>query len=351
MRFKESPADCQIASHIFMVRGGYMKNTGNGIFSLFTPAKRIMHKVEAIIRDEMEKIGGQEVMLPVTMPATLWKESGRFDSIGSELLRFKDRGGSDMVLGMTHEEAVVHLARDAAPSYTNYPFMVYQIQTKFRDEQRARAGLIRVREFTMKDAYSFHLTQEDLEEYYEQCHEAYVRIFARAGVPDVVSVMSDSGMMGGKTSHEFMMLTDIGEDTIILCDSCDYRSNMEVAECMVDTPSFSEEPLELVSTPGTKTIDGLCDYLKITPQQTCKAVMYRTHETGELVIVFIRGDLDVNETKLRNFLKTEIHPDTLQAEGAADGVAYGFTGPVDFVAKATLVYDRSIENLHGFAFL
>jgi prolyl-tRNA synthetase len=342
-RFKESPADCQIASHIFMVRGGYMKNTGNGIFSLFTPAKRIMQKIEAIIREEMEKIDGQEIMLPVTMPATLWRESGRFESIGSELLRFKDRGGVDMVLGMTHEEAVVHLARDAAPSYLNYPFMAYQIQTKFRDEQRARAGLIRVREFTMKDAYSFHTSQEDLEQYYNRAHAAYERIFARVGLPDTVSVMSDSGMMVGKISHEFMLLTDIGEDTIILCDSCDFRSNMEVAECLVDAPAFPDTPLELVHTPETKTIESLCNFLKITPQQTAKAVMYRKHVSGEMVIVFIRGDLDVNETKLRNFLKEEIHPDTAQEKG----VAYGFTGPVNFTANATLVYDRSIKGLNG----
>ncbi|MDR2577895.1 MAG: hypothetical protein LBC70_03655 [Chitinispirillales bacterium] len=241
LRFKETPADCQITSHALMVRGGYIKNVGSGIISLYAPAKRIMQKIEAIIRDEMNRIGGQEVMLPVVMPAALWKESGRFDSVGSELLRFKDRGGNDMVLGMTHEEAVVHLVRGAAPSYSHYPFMVYQIQTKFRDEPRARAGLIRVREFTMKDAYSFHTSQEDLEEYYEECHKAYERIFARAGLPEAVSVKSDSGMMGGKVAHEFMLLNDVGEDTIIICASCDFRSNMEAAENIVEKPAGSPD--------------------------------------------------------------------------------------------------------------
>ncbi len=220
-RYKETPADCQIASQALMMRGGYIKPVGNGIFTLFPITKRITTKIEKIIREEMDRIGGQEVMFPVAMPASLWKESGRFDSIGSELLRFQDRSGSDMVLGMTHEEASVHFVRDVADSYTQYPFMIYQIQTKFRDEPRCRGGLIRVREFTMKDAYSFHTSQEDLEKYYMECYEAYNRIYARAGVPEVVAVASDSGMMGGKVSHEYMLLTPVGEDTIVLCRECD----------------------------------------------------------------------------------------------------------------------------------
>ena len=180
-RFKETPADCQLDSHKLMVRGGYIKQMTTGIYSLYMPTKRITKKIENIIREEMDKIDGQEVMFPVVMPASLWQESGRYDSIGSEMARFKDRSGQPVVLGMTHEEAAVHLARGAAQSYTNYPFMIYQIQTKFRDEPRARGGLIRVREFTMKDAYSFHTSQEDLEQYYEKCYTAYENIFRRAG--------------------------------------------------------------------------------------------------------------------------------------------------------------------------
>jgi prolyl-tRNA synthetase len=256
LRFKETPADCQITSHILMVRGGYIKNVGSGIFSLYAPAKRIMQKIEAIIREEMNRINGQEVMLPVAMPSSLWKESGRFDSVGSELLRFKDRSGNDMVLGMTHEEAVVHLARGAAPSYTHYPFMVYQIQTKFRDEPRARAGLIRVREFTMKDAYSFHTSQGDLEEYYAECHKAYERIYARVGLPEVISVQSDSGMMGGKIAHEFMLLNEVGEDTLIICDSCDFRANMEAAGTIVETPASAEDGSEPDRGAIAKALEG-----------------------------------------------------------------------------------------------
>ena len=232
-RFKERPSDCQIDSHALMVRGGYMKYMANGIFSSYMPLKRITSKIERIIREEMDAIDGQEVMFPVVMPASIWQESGRYDKIGSELLRFSDRNRQPMVLGMTHEEAAVHLVREYANSYTKYPFMIYQIQTKFRDEARPRGGLIRVREFTMKDAYSFHTSQEDLEDYYYKCHKAYEKIYARAGVPEVISVASDSGMMGGSVSHEFMLLTPIGEDSIAICKKCGYRANMEAAESII----------------------------------------------------------------------------------------------------------------------
>ena len=229
-RFKERPADCVIDSHALMIRGGYMKNVGNGIYSEFPVLKRITAKIENIIREEMDAIDGQEVLFPVVLPADLWDESGRYESVGSELLRFTDRNKARMVLAMTHEEAAVQLVREYAQSYTKYPFMIYQIQRKFRDEARPRAGMIRVREFTMKDAYSFHTSQEDLENYYDKCYVAYNRIFQRAGIPEVVTVASDSGMMGGNLSHEYMLLTPVGEDSIVLCTECDYSANMEAAE-------------------------------------------------------------------------------------------------------------------------
>lgn len=342
-RFKETPADCQLDSHKLMVRGGYMKQMTTGIYSLYMPGKRIMKKIEAIIRDEMDKIDGQEVMFPVVMPASLWQESGRYDSIGSEMARFKDRSGQPVVLGMTHEEAAVHLAKGAAQSYTNYPFMIYQIQTKFRDEPRARGGLIRVREFTMKDAYSFHTSQEDLEQYYEKCYRAYENIFRRAGIPEVVSVKSDSGMMGGSVSHEFMLLTDCGEDTIVLCD-CGYRSNMEAADCIVETPETQEAPLTKVLTPHTKTIEAVCEYLNAPANASCKAVVYQKNLTDEYVVAFIRGDLEVNETKLRNFLGEEIHPAEITAES---GIVAGFIGPVGLPEGVTYVIDKSLAELNS----
>ena len=342
-RFKEVSADFQIKSHEFMVRGAYLKQLSNGIYSLYLPAKRIVNKIENIIREEMDKIDGQEVLFPVVMPASLWQESGRYFSIGSEMARFKDRSGNEMVLGMTHEEAAVHLAKGAAQSYANYPFMIYQIQTKFRDEPRSRGGLIRVREFTMKDAYSFHTSQEDLCAYYDRCHKAYEKIFARVGVPEVVSVKSDSGMMGGKVAHEFMLLTEIGEDSIVLCDACNYRSNMEVAECIIQNEATPEKPLEKVHTPDLKTIEDLCKFFKITPQDTCKAVVYQKNLTDECVVIFLRGDLDVNETKLRNFLGEEIHAAQHLTPESCD-LTLGFIGAVNLNTKATVLYDQSLKG-------
>lgn len=344
-RFKETPSDCQIASHALMMRGGYMRQLCNGIYSLYPPARRITRKIEQIIREEMDAVGGQEVLFPVVMPASLWQESGRYESIGSEMARFQDRSGSDVVLGMTHEEAAVQLARGAAKSYAAYPFMIYQIQTKFRDEPRCRGGLIRVREFTMKDAYSFHTSQEDLERYYEKCYEAYQRIFARAGVPEVVAVKSDSGMMGGSIAHEFMLLTEIGEDSIVLCDSCGYRSNMEAAQCIVRNPAIEQAALQKIPTPGVKTIEELCAFLHIQPEQTCKAVVYQKNEDDSYVVVFIRGDLEVNETKLRNLLKTEIHPAAVIT--ADSGLIPGSIGAAGLSETVRTVFDRSMEGVQS----
>ena len=341
-RFKEKPAGAVIDSHALMLRGGYMKFVGSGIFSQFPPLYRITAKIEKILREEMDKIDEQEVLFPVTMPASLWEESGRYSSIQSELLRFKDRNNTPMVLGMTHEEAAVQLVRDYATSYSKYPFMIYQIQTKFRDEARPRAGMIRVREFTMKDAYSFHTSQADLEAYYDRCHRAYERIFARAGVPEVVSVKSDSGMMGGSVSHEFMLLTPIGEDTLVICPECGYSANMEAADCIVAKPADeAEAPLTRVHTPGAHTIEDVCAQLNVPVEKTAKAVVYQENLTDDYIVVFTRGDLDVNETKLRNFLGKEIHPALITEES---GIVAGFIGAHDFKGKATLCFDRSLEG-------
>ena len=345
-RYKETPADCVIASQALMMRGGYIKPVGNGIYTLFPITKRITAKIEKIIREEMNRIDGQELLFPVAMPASIWRESGRYDSIGSELLRFTDRSGADMVLGMTHEEASVHFVRDVADSYTQYPFMIYQIQNKFRDEPRCRGGLIRVREFTMKDAYSFHTSQEDLERYYKICYDAYNRIFFRAGVGDVVAVASDSGMMGGKVSHEYMLLTPVGEDTIVLCHDCDYRANMEAAPCIVHGEPGEVAELQKVETPNIKTIDDLCAFLKIKPEQTCKAVVYQENLNDKYVVALLRGDLDINETKLRNYLKAEIHPAEITLES---GLTPGFIGPKGLPEGVRVVYDASLKGLNAVA--
>ena len=342
-RFKERPSDCVIDSHAFSVRGGYIKYVANGIFSLYPPMKRITKKIEQIIREEMDAIDGQEVLFPVVMPAELWQESGRYDSIGNELVRFADRSKSKMVLGMTHEEAAVHLVREYGQSYQQYPFMIYQIQRKFRDEARPRAGMIRVREFTMKDAYSFHTSQEDLEKYYQECYDAYNRIFARAGIPEVVSVASDSGMMGGSISHEYMLLNEVGEDTIVLCGECDYRANMEAAENIV--VNFAEgnlQELQCIETPDCKTIEDVCAFLKSDVKASCKAVVYQKNMDDAYVVAFVRGDYEVNETKLRNLVGEDIHPAEITEEAP---LVAGYIGPFGISDKVTYFVDASLKGI------
>ena len=344
-RFKERPSDCVIDSHALMIRGGYMKNMANGIYSQFPPLRRVTAKIEHIIREEMDAIDGQEVLFPVTMPGSLWEESGRYESVGSELLRFTDRNHSQMILGMTHEEAAVHLVREYGNSYTKYPFMIYQIQTKFRDEARPRAGLIRVREFTMKDAYSFHTSQEDLEKYYAKCYKAYERIFARAGLSDVVVVESDSGMMGGSVSHEYMLLTPVGEDSIVLCADCDFRANMEATPCIVEQEQkLAQAEVELVDTPGKHTIEDVCEYLKLPVGHSCKAVVYQRNADDSYIVLFLRGDLEVNETKLTNYVGCAIHAAVITEEC---GLHAGSIGPYKLNGDYTVLYDRSLEGIHN----
>lgn len=344
-RYRERPADCVVDSHALMIRGGYMKYVANGIYSMYMPLKRITRKLEQIMREEMDAIGGQEVQFPVVMPASLWEESGRYTSIGKEMARFSDRNGTPMVLGMTHEEAAVQLVREYGQTYSKYPFMIYQIQTKFRDEARPRAGLIRVREFTMKDGYSFHTSQEDFEEYYDRVHKAYERIYARVGLPEVISVASDSGMMGGSISHEFMLLTPIGEDSIVLCENCDYRANMEAAECITDPARDPvSEDLTLVETPDIHSIEDVCGFLGKDPKKSCKAVVYQKNADDSYIVLFTRGDLEVNETKLTNFLGEAIHPAEITEES---GLHTGYIGPVNLDADVTVLYDRSIEGANN----
>lgn len=344
-RFKEKPSDCSVESHAFMIRGGYIKYVANGIYSSFPLLKKITRKIENIMREEMDRIDGQEVQFPVVMPASIWQESGRYSSIGKELVRFSDRNESPLVLGMTHEEAAVQLVREYGQTYIKYPFMIYQIQTKFRDEARPKSGLIRVREFTMKDAYSFHTSQEDLEEYYAKCHKAYERIFERVGVPQVISVASDSGMMGGKISHEFMLLTDIGEDSIAICSECDYKANMEAAENVTVNeriePSLS---LELAHTPDKHTIEEVCDFLNCDKTRSCKAVVYQRNSDDKYVVLFLRGDLEVNETKLVNYLGFEIHPAVINE---TCGLNAGFIGPVNLKGDFIVLYDNSLKGLNN----
>lgn len=342
-RFKERPADCLIDSHALMLRGGFMKYVGNGIYSELPALRRVTSKIEAIIREEMDAIDGQEVLLPVVMPAELWQESGRYDSIANELVRFEDRNKSKLVLGMTHEEAAVHLVREYGQSYQQYPFMIYQIQRKFRDEARPRAGMIRVREFTMKDAYSFHTSQEDLDQYYQKCYETYQRIFRRVGIPEVVAVASDAGMMGGSLSHEFMLLNEVGEDSIVLCSECDYRANMEAAVNIVENVSSGAgSALEYIATPGCKTIEEVCDYFKVDVSAACKAVVYQKNSDDTYVVAFVRGDYSVNETKLRNLVGEELHAAEITADAP---LVAGYIGPYGLSKEVAYYCDLSLKGM------
>ncbi len=341
--YKEWPSEATLKSHGFLVKGGYIRQVAVGIYTLLPPAKRIASKIEAIIRDEMDNIGGQEVLFPVVLPRELWDESGRYGSVGSELLRFTDRTGHDMLLGMTHEEAAVHLARSEAKSYQQYPFMIYQIQTKFRDEARARGGLIRVREFTMKDGYSFHTSQEDLDNYYQQCLEAYHRIFERAGIPEVIDVKSDTGMMGGSVAHEFMLLCPDGEDTICICPSCGYRSNMEVATgVLAHNENAGHAPYTEIDTNDIRDIEALEKFTGLPASRMVKSVVYTRADNGKPVVFFLRGDLEVNEAKARRVAGTEILPRVGDPE---DGLVYGYIGPHDFPYDTVEAYfDSSLEG-------
>ena len=341
-RLREMPKDAKTVSHQFLMRGGYIRPVSAGIYSLLPAGKRIVAKIENIIREEMDRIDGQEILMPVVLPAALWQESGRYEAVGAELLRFSDRNDKPMLLAMTHEECVTALVRTEVNSYKQLPVMVYQIQTKYRDEARPRAGLIRTREFTMKDAYSFHTDQADLEAYYMRAHEAYERIFRRIGLDNVLSIESNSGMMGGKVSHEFMAISDCGEDTIFVSPDRKYRANREIA--VADWKFVKEEPkvLEKVATPDCKTIEEVAGFLNVSPEQTGKAVFYQDARTGELIFALIRGDFEVNESKLANAAMVAELKFADDESILAAGAVPGYASPLNLCGKkAKIIIDRS----------
>jgi prolyl-tRNA synthetase len=352
-RIKEVPRDAVAVSHQYLLRGGYVRPVAAGIYSILPLAKRVLAKIEGVIRDEMNKIGGQEVLMPVVMPRELWEESGRYQSVDQIMVRFKDRNQKDMVLGLTHEEAVLGLARTEVSSYKQFPFMLYQIQTKFRDELRPRSGLIRVREFTMKDAYSFHRTQEDLVQFYDECYGAYERVFKRVGLKSVRVVQSDTGMMGGAVAHEFMLDAAIGEDSLVLCDGCGYSANAEVAICKHSQHDGSMPELKEVATPNSKTIDQLCEYLGISPAETAKAVFFRAmHEHGKKTLVFclVRGDKEINEIKLSKILGGATYLIATEEDIRAVGAEPGYASPVGLKNQDDLIVlvDESLSTGNTF---
>ncbi|MDP9368559.1 MAG: proline--tRNA ligase [Chloroflexota bacterium] len=339
---REAPGDAELPSHQLMVRAALVRPLGAGIFSLLPLGRRVIRKVEQIIREEMDAIGGQELFMPVVHPAEIWRESGRYQEVGPELTRFKDRAERDMVLAMTHEEIVTDLARSEINSYRQLPQLVYQIQTKWRDEPRARGGLIRVREFTMKDSYSLDLDEAGLDVSYRNHWHAYERIFRRCGLRFVV-VGADTGMMGGSASHEFMALSPHGEDIVLLCPNGDYAANREVATFRREAPSEEERlAMEEVETPSTTTIQALADFLQVPLSRTAKAVFFKG-DSGRFVFAVIRGDLEVNETKLRKAAgELGLTPATGE-EIRAIGAEPGYGSPVG-VRDAFVIVDDSVRD-------
>ena len=349
---REKPSEAEMASHELMLRAGLIAKLAAGIYDYLPLAWRSVRKIEDIMRREMDSIGGQEINMPVVNPADIWQESGRWYDIGPEMVRFKDRSGRDMCLAMTHEESVTDLARRYVDSYRQLPFVLYHIQTKFRDEPRSRGGLVRVREFIMKDAYSFHRDSEDLQRYYPRVCRAYERICNACGVP-VVKVLSDVGMMGGNIAHEFTYLTDAGEDTLILCPECGYAANREVATFRKERASTvgSEVPkvgaTEKVSTPGKNTIELVCDYLGVDPSASIKTMIYFPQGGEKPALVAIRGDLDVNERKLANRLKTSEVRLATPEELEKFGLVQGYMSPVG-LEGFTVVADDSLQEGSGY---
>ena len=351
---REAPADADVRSHQLMLRAGLVRQVGAGIFEYLPLGLRVKKKIEAIMREEMDAIDGQEIVMPVVQPASLWKRTGRWHEIGDDLARLTDRAGRELVLAMTHEEVITELAGGVISSYRQLPVMLYQIQTKFRDEPRPRGGLIRVREFTMKDGYSFHPDIASLDAYYPLVYQAYFNIFGRAGL-DVIAVESDTGMMGGTMAHEFMALTEVGEDTLLLCDGCGYKANRQVATFVKTAGEVKADeealPMEEVATPGVNTIAALAEFLDVPESRTAKALFLvaTIEEDGEekeqFVFVVVRGDMELNETKLTNALKARqlrpAQPEEIKAIGAEPG--YG--SPVGIRRDAVLlVVDDLIPN-------
>jgi len=354
---REIPSEAEIASHQLLLRAGFMQQLAAGIFSYLPLGRRALNKIEAIMRQEIESIGGQEITMPVVQPAEIWQESGRWYTIGDEMGRFVDRSGRDMVLAMTHEEVIGDLIRKQVHSYRQLPILLYHIQTKWRDDPRPRAGLIRVREFTMKDSYSLDRDLEGLDKQYRAHYQAYSNIFHRCGL-DIIAVKSDVGMMGGKLAHEFIYLSPIGEDTIMICDQCGYAANQQIARFLKETDATEELlPIEIVPTPGCKTIEDLANFLKVPKSKTAKAVLLmasipNSGETStpkhlsvqdQFVFAIVRGDLELSEAKLAHILQASALRPATEDEIRDAGAVPGYASPID-LENVLVVVDDSIPG-------
>ena len=343
---KENPSEADVVSHKLLMRAGFIRKLTSGVYSYLPLGLMTLRKIEQIVREEMNAAGAQEVLLPMVQPADLWAESGRLQKYGPELLRFRDRHNRESCLGPTHEEVITDLVRNNIHSYRGLPINLYQIQTKFRDEIRPRFGLMRGREFIMKDAYSFDASEAGADASYEVMKYAYHRIFTRCGLR-FRAVEADTGTIGGSFSHEFMVLADTGEDTIVICRQCSYAANLEKAACAPPTavPSLEERPLVKVETPGKRKVQAVCDFLQIAPGELVKTMVYLAD--GLPVAVLLRGDHEVQPVKLKNLLgANEVELASDQECFDATGVPTGYLGPIGL--KIPVVADLALRGMQNF---
>ncbi|QTC42441.1 proline--tRNA ligase [Bacillus sp. V3] len=344
---KEIPADADIKSHQLLLRAGYIRQNASGIYSFLPLGKRVLKKVEEIVREELDAVGAAELLMPALQPSELWKESGRWGTYGPELMRMNDRHDREFALGATHEEMITSIVRDEIKSYKRLPLTLYQIQTKYRDEKRPRFGLLRGREFVMKDAYSFHSSAESLDDTYEQIFQAYTNIFTRCGL-NFRAVIADSGAMGGKDTHEFMVLSEVGEDTIAYSDQSTYAANIEMAE-VIDSYSSSNEDMrdtEKVSTPGVKTIEEVASFLEVSRENCIKSLLFKVDE--EFVLILSRGDHEINDIKVKNFMNAE-SVELASAEETKEimGCTVGSIGPCTAGDKINIVADQAVKYVRN----
>ena len=342
---RETPAEAEVISHQLMLRAGMIRKTAGGMYTFLPLAWRTIRKIEQIIREEMDEAGGQEICMPILQPAELWQESGRWAVYGDEMLRIKDRHQRDFCLGPTHEEMITDLVRNEVRSYKQLPLMLYQIQDKFRDERRPRFGLMRSREFIMKDLYSFDKDVEGMNESYRRMYDAYTNIYTRCGL-EFRPVEADNGAIGGGHSHEFTVLADAGESSIAYCSKCDYAASDEKAElAVIEAPEEELQELEKAATPGTNTIADLVDYLKVPIEKTIKAVAYQTDQ-DQLVLAFVRGDHEVNEVKVINQAEgaLELHMAEEEAILAAGGCP-GFMSPIGIKEGTLILVDATVMEM------
>jgi prolyl-tRNA synthetase len=346
---KEDPTDAEVVSHKLLVRAGFIRQLSRGIYDYLPMSLKVLRKIETIVREEMDCAGAQELLLPIASPAELWQESGRWELYGKELIRFKDRHDRDFCLGPTHEEVITDLVRRVVRSYRELPLNLYQIQTKFRDEVRPRFGLMRGREFIMKDAYSFHVDVADCRREYENMFQTYKKIFSRCGL-QFRPVEADTGAIGGSQSHEFQVLAESGEDAIVSCNKCEYAANVQKAEIKAHRPTGRElnrnlPELQKVSTPGKKSVAEVAEYLKLPPEKFVKTLVYKT-DKNELVAALVRGDHEINELKLQAVLGCREVALAGEAEvEATTQVNPGFLGPIGL--KLRTVADLSIQGMTG----